>query len=117
MQISTAIRNSSIEAFDDANGGTFRIYNSGNTLLASLNMSATAFGTPSNGTITANAITGATVSTGGTASYATLHNSSGTEICRFTVGTSGAEINLTSLTLVAGDTFNITSLIITLPAS
>lgn len=59
------------------------------TLLASLRFSATAFGAPSGGSMTANTITSATAVASGTAGWARLQKSDGTStVMDITVGTS-----------------------------
>src|SRR5438067_5227002 len=73
------------------NSGLMKIYSgtrptdpdtalSGNTLLATLTFSATAFGASVNGVATANAITSGTIAATGTASFARLFKSDGTTV-------------------------------------
>ena len=98
------------------NGGTLNIYSgsqptlgtaptSGN-LLVSLAFSATAFptATASGGTVTAaaNTITSGTATAAGTAGYFALLDSSGATVLTGTVGLSGADLNLSSLTISVG---------------
>jgi hypothetical protein len=97
---------------------------SGNTLLASLAMSATPFGAPSgsaagdNAVITANAITAATATATGTATFYRVMDSAGTPAPHFqgTVGTSGSDINLGSVAIQSGAQVSLTSYTQTLPA-
>ena len=110
-----------------ANGGSLKIYTGSQpalngaitgTLLASLPMSATAFGTPtaSAGTVTAtaNAITSATAGNTGTAGYFAILKSDGTTVVLTgSVGTSGADLNLSSLSISSGATVSCSSFTIT----
>ena len=74
--------------------------------------------TPSNsgadGVATSSAIGDETILADGTADGATI--SDGTKTYTLTVGTSGADLNLTTLTYVTGETSSITSLVVTFPA-
>lgn len=72
------------------------------------------FGAASSGTVTANAIADVTASAG-TASYARISN--GTQTIQLTVGVggSGAEVIMSTLTLGAGDTSQVTSLTLSQP--
>jgi hypothetical protein len=110
------------------NGGTLRIYDgtppanagaslSGNTLLAQLNLDATAFGAASSGVATANTITSATAAATGTATFFRLLTSGGASRVQGTVGTSGAELNLSSVSIVSGGNVAVTSLTYTQAAS
>lgn len=69
------------------------------------------------GTKTANAISDDSNATGGTTTLATLENRNNLEILRYTVGTSGTEIILTTNNIQAGDTVSVTSLTSVMPAS
>jgi hypothetical protein len=98
------------------NGGTIKIYAgtapalnaalSGQTLLATLTFSATAFATSTaaSGTVTAtaNAITSGTAAATGTAGFCVLEDSSSGVKVVGTVGTSGANLNLSSTSIVSG---------------
>lgn len=108
------------------NNGTLRIYSgtkpatadtalSGNTLLAELPLSATAFGAPSNGVATANAITSdAAANNTGTASFFRAFKSDGTTaVCDGTVGTSAADLILNSVAIQAGAAVSVTAWTIT----
>lgn len=81
------------------------------TLLAELRFAATAFGA-ANGTglSTANAIAGVTAGNTGTAGYCRILKSDGTTaIADLTVGTSGQDLNLNSLSIATGASVSITS--------
>lgn len=88
------------------------------TLLATLTYSDPAFGSANgSGVATASAITGdSSADNTGTASWARLFDSTGATVADLSVGTSGAEINLDSVSIVAGGTVSITSMTVTMPA-
>jgi hypothetical protein len=87
---------------------------SGNTLLVTLTFSSTAFGSPSGGVLTANAITSGVAVGTGTATFARILESDGeTVVMDVTVGISGAGINLATTAIVAGATVPITGLTFT----
>lgn len=81
-------------------------------LLATLSCSAT-FGTVTNGVLTANAITSATAGASGTAAFFRITTSGGTAIVQGTVGTSGADLNLSTTTISSGVTVAVSSLTLT----
>lgn len=82
------------------------------TSLANLALSATAFGSSSTGTATANAITSDTnAAGGGTVATATLETSGGTVHIHCAVAASASDINMTNgLAITAGDTVSCSSL-------
>jgi len=83
---------------------------SGNTLLASLTFSATAFGAAVASVITANAITAGTAGNTGTATFARIFQSDhATVVMDVTVGTSGAGINLNTTSIVSGAQVSLSS--------
>jgi hypothetical protein len=86
------------------------------TEVATLTFSATAFGAATGGVATTNAITSDTSATGGTAAFATLEDSAATVCAHCTVGTSGADINMSSVVIGAGDTVSVSALTYTAPA-
>jgi hypothetical protein len=105
-----------------ANSGSLRIF-SGSVpanidaslgaavLLATLPMSATAFGAASSGVATANAITSATAGASGTASFFRVLESDGTTgVYQGTVGTAGAELNLSTVSILSGGTVSVSSM-------
>ena len=117
----TAVRNTLAEAIATAvdagaGAGQVVIMTSGDVEVATLAMSDPAFGAAASGSITANAISDDTSATGGTAALFKVTDSAGTEVYRGTVGTSGADLNLSSLSIGAGDTVSISSLVYTAPA-
>lgn len=127
VSYTTALKNAMLDAITTALGASplLRIYDgtppanagtalSGNTLLATLPMSATPFPAASGGTLTANAITSdASADATGTASFFRLLTSGATAVVQGTVGTSGADLNLNSVSITAGGTVAVSSLVIT----
>jgi hypothetical protein len=121
-QISDAAANAACNALCAlANGGSLKIYAgaqpanantaiSGQTLLATLALSATAFGNAVAGAATANAITSATAVATGTAAWFRVFKSDGTTVIfDGTVGTSGCNINMNSTAIQTGATVAISS--------
>lgn len=124
---STAARNAATDAVTALIGTSgnlkFRLtgtVGSPGTAAATLALSATAFGSSSNGTATANAITSDTNATGNASpvATATLETSGGTVVIHTDVAASAASINLSGgLTINSGDTVSCSSLTYTaLPA-
>lgn len=104
------------------NSGTINIYTGTQpalngtitgTLLATMTFGATAFGASSGGTATANTITSGTAGNTGTAGYFAIKTSGGTVVATGSVGTSGADLNLSSLSIVSGATVSCSSFTIT----
>lgn len=88
---------------------------SGSAEVATLIMSNPAFGSAASGVATAGAITADSNATGGTIDHAVLTDRDNNVVITGTVGLSGAEINLSSLSVSAGDTVTLTSLTYTGP--
>lgn len=121
--ITTANRNRAADAVTArANSGNLTIYSgtpptdantalSGNTVLAVLPMSATAFAAASGGQANANAITAdASADATGTATFFRILETGGTVVVlQGTVGTSGAELILSSVSIVAGGNVSVSS--------
>ena len=132
MALTTAVttRNNRLAQYTSAIGssGLLRIYSgtrptnpdtalSGNTLLAELPLSATFAPAPSGGVLTANAITNdSSANATGTASFGTLTTSGGTRVIDFSIGTSGQDLNLNTVSIVAGAQVSVSSLTITAAA-
>jgi hypothetical protein len=108
------------------NSGTIKIYTGTQpaldgaltgTLLATLTFGGTAFAasTASAGTVTAtaNAITSGTAGATGTAGYFALVTSGSSTVLTGTVGTSGADLNLSTLSIVSGATVSCSSFTLT----
>lgn len=117
---STAARNAATDAVTALIGtsGNLKFRLSGTigspgTAVATLPLSATAFGASSSGTATANAITSDTNAAGNASpvATATLETSGGTVVLHFSVASTGGDVNMTNgLTVNAGDTVTCTSL-------
>lgn len=108
----TTARNSRASDFASDYGTAALVIKDGATTLATHTL--TGFGAPSNGVITANAISDATIAADGTADSATISDTAGTYT--LTVGLSGSDLNLSTLTYITGETSSITSLTVTFPA-
>lgn len=83
------------------------------TVVATLALSATAFGASATGTATANAITSDTNAAGNASAVATatLQTSAGTVVIHCAVAASASDINITNgLTVAAGDTVSCSAL-------
>lgn len=116
----TAARNAATDAVTALIGASgklkFRLtgtVGSPGTAVATLNLSATAFGSSSSGTATANSITSDTNATGNASAVATatLETSGGTVVIHCAVAASASDINMTNgLTVAAGDTVSCSSL-------
>lgn len=120
--LETIARNAAVNAIVDlidagAGAGTLVFQTSGDVEVATLTFSDPAFGNAASGTATAGAIAPDTSATGGTVAQASAFDSDATKVIEFTVSTSGADINLSSLTIGAGDTVSMSSLTVTMPAS
>lgn len=121
----TNLRNARLDAITTFVGasGKLRIYagsrpatgGTATTLLAELTLNATFAPAASGGVLTLNAITGDTTADAtGTATWARILKSDGTTIVMdCSVGTSGADINLNTTSIVAGAAVDITSATIT----
>lgn len=112
------------------NSGTVKIYTGAaptnvsdaptGTLLGTLTLSATAFGSSSSGTATANTITGdSSADATGTAGYFRGLDSGGTAVIQGSVTATGGggDMTLDSTSIVAGGTISMTSWTLTMPAS
>jgi hypothetical protein len=128
MATNTHMSNASANAAANAvaalcNGGTLSIYNgtqpaNGNTavttqtLLATLPLSATAFGAAVNGVITANAITSASAVATGTATWFRIFKSDGTTAVidgNVDIAANSPNLALNSTAISAGATVQVTS--------
>lgn len=117
---STAARNAATDAVTALLGSTAKLVfrlsgtvGTPGTAVATLSMSATAFGASSTGTATANAITSDTNATGNASpvATATLQTGAGTVVIHCAVAASGSDINMTNgLTVASGDTVSCSSL-------
>ena len=117
---STAARNAATDAVTALIGASgklvFRLsgtIGSPGTAVATLPLSATAFGASSSGTATANAITSDTNATGNASAVAngTLETSGGTVVIHFAVAASASDVNMSNgLTVASGDTVSCSAL-------
>lgn len=117
---STAARNAATDAVTALIGASGKLkmrlsgtVGSPGTVVATLSLSATAFGASSSGTATANAITSDTNATGNASAVATatLETSGGTVVIHCAVAASSSDINMSNgLTVAAGDTVSCSSL-------
>ena len=79
--------------------------------VASLTMSATAFGAAASGTATANTITANTSAAGGVAAFATFEGAAATVMAHVAVAPSGSDIDFSNgVTVTAGDTVSCSAL-------
>lgn len=131
LQFETTTRNAMMDAITTKVGASarFRIYSgtaptncaaalSGNTLLVDLPCSATFAPAASGGVLTLNAITQTNAAAGGTASFFRIYDSGGsTCYVQGSVGTSGADLNLNTTTIVSGGPVQITSETFTAPGA
>ena len=86
------------------------------TLLATLTLSATAFGAASSGTKTANAITsGTAVATGMATWFRVFKSDDSTAVIDGSVGTSGADLNLNDVNITSGGSVSVTSWTVSMP--
>lgn len=107
--------------------GTIKIYDgsqpanantavSGQTLLATLTFSKPSFGAAAAGVITAAAIAQVNAVASGSATWARIADSTGATVFDCDVGTSGATINLNTVSIVSGGPVVISSFTITMPS-
>lgn len=128
--LTTAARNAACNAIVDlidagvsANGRLEITTTGGASVLASMDFAATAYGAASSGTASlSGSISDSSADNTGTAAEfhvydETVAAGSGNEIFSGTVGTSGADLNLTSTSIVATESVTITQLDVTVPAS
>lgn len=100
----------------DSNG-YIALEESDGTELCVLDLDDPAFGAASNGVATASTIAQGTVTAAGTIERARFFDSNDNEVFRCTVGTSGEDINLSSVEVEENDIVAISSLTYTQPAS
>lgn len=123
--MSVALRNARLDAITTRAGGSakLRIYDgtrpatggAATTLLAELTCNATFAPAASGGTLTLNSITqDSAADNTGTATWARIVQSDGsTHVLDCSVGTSGADINLNTVAIVANAVVSVTSAVIT----
>jgi hypothetical protein len=100
-----------VDLLDAGTGAGTLVFNtSGDVEVATCTFSDPAFGAATGGVATANAITSDTNATGGTIAKAVFQDSDATAVVNCAVGTSGSDINMSSVAIGAGDTVAVTSL-------
>jgi len=123
-QLTNAVASAAADAVVDLlNSGYLRIYDgsqpatadtavSGQTLLAELRFNATAFGAASSGVATAGDFTAdsSANATGTAAWFRALQSDGSTVIFDGTVGTSGADLNLNSVSIQSGANVDVTAM-------
>ncbi len=113
--LKTAYDNAQLRYYQGTMPATVSTGVGSDTLLASMTMGATAFPTTSTNTLTANAITqDVSADATGTIGYAAVFSGS-TLISLHTVGTSGAEITVNTVNVVASLPVSMSSFTITQP--
>lgn len=121
--LETSARNGAIDGvvdlIDTGGTGALQIFTTGKgTKLAELAMSATAWGAASGAVATANAISDDTSADAtGTAAEYDFVDGADAVVWSGTVGTSGAELNLNTVGITAGDTVAVSQFTVTIPAS
>lgn len=131
ISIGTSARNAAVDAvvdlLDAGGAGSIEIRTGAKpaapgdaatgTLLATLTLPATAFGSSVGGTANLNAVAAVNAAASGDAGYFRAKSGAGTAIFDGTVGTAGADLNLNSVTITAGGQVSITSGTFSQPAS
>jgi len=127
LGMSTTVRNNMLDAITAQAGASakLRFYDGTRpatggtvtTLLAELTCNATAFApaasTGIGGVLTLNAITSATASAGGTATWFRIVSSGGTFVVDGNVGTSGSDLNMSAVVFTSGATIAVSAYTIT----
>jgi hypothetical protein len=124
LAFSTTLRTARADAITTAvgNAGKLRIYDgtrpatggTATTLLAELTGATPFAAGASSGVLTVGTITGDTSADAtGTATWARWVTSGNTFVMDMNVGTSGADLNLTSTSIVATEPVNVTSMVVT----
>ena len=123
LAYSTTIRNGRLDTITSNAGGSalLRFYDgtrpatggTATTLLAQLTCNATFAPSASGGVLTLNSITGANASNTGTATWARIVTSGGTFCIDLNVGTSGSDLNMSTVAFVSGSPIAVTSFVIT----
>jgi len=111
--VRTAIADFVVDQLDEGTPpGNLVFRTSGDVEVATLPFSAAAFGAAAAGVATAAAITSDSSATGGTIAKATLENAAGTAkiTCSVTATGGGGDIELSSVSVSAGQTVSVSSL-------
>jgi hypothetical protein len=117
VSLNTTLRNSRADVITTfaGNGAKLRLYTSGATQLVECVCGTPFAGAAFGGVLTLSSITAGTADATGTANNASIYKSDGTTliISGLTVGTSGSNINLSSVAITTGDSVAISSATIT----
>lgn len=123
LQLQTNARDACSDAVDaliNTGAGTaqLKFETSGDVEVATIDLQNPAFGNSSTGIITlAGVPLSDTSATGGTVAQFSIYNRNATKVLEGTCGVSASDINISSVTIGAGDTVTLTSLTIQTPAS
>lgn len=113
VTLRNTVADSVVDAIDaGAGAGTLIFQTSGDVEVATLTFSDPAFGNAASGTATASAITSDTSATGGVIAKFVVQDSNSVQVFSGTVTATGGggDIEMSNLTIGAGDTVEITSL-------
>jgi hypothetical protein len=106
--------NGKLRIYDSGQPATVGTALSGHTLLADLALSATAAPAATGGALTLSTITAdSSADATGTATWGTLTKSDNTRVVDFSVSTSGADLNLNTVSIVSGAQVSVSSFVIT----
>lgn len=126
VTLETATRNAACNAIVDlidagTGNGRLELQTAGDVEVATMDMGATAYGAASNGTASLTATISDSSATGNASPVTKFkiydEPAAGNLILTGSVGTSGADLNLTSTTISATEQVDITQLDVTVPAS
>ena len=117
VSFATTLRNNRADQITSfaGNGAKLRLYTAGAVQIVELVCGSPLASAASGGVLTFNSITAGTAGATGTATNASLYKSDGTTLVMsgLTVGTSGSNINLSSVAITNGDSVSIASATIT----
>lgn len=122
LTLETNARNALADALDalinTGGAGSLVFETSGDVAVATFALNATAFGAAVAGVITLAGVPLQDASAaGGTIEHFSIYNGAAAKVLEGSMGTSGADINITSLTIVATEAVDLTALTITMPAT
>ena len=112
--------NAIVDLFDVGGAGKLILQASGPTTLATLTLNDPAFGSANSSgvaTLVVSPAISATASATGTASLFSMQQNDDTEVISGTVATSGGDITIDNTSVTSGQTVNLNSLTVTVPAS
>lgn len=117
MILQDDVRNAMLSAISTQLGTSpyIRFETSANAEIAVLPMSATPFAAPATGSMAANAIATDTTALAGTVTHASFYTSAAVKKFQLSVGTTGAEITISSTAIAANDQVSMSSLSILQP--